>query len=563
MAGGLDTGAMLDAVADAARRALDADRASCYVHSQDQSSVEAVHTTEQDPERRRFLLATVGRPRGAVPIWQLIQGPPGSMIAVPDVSRADRIPKGLRRRLGAGAFLGVRLEHASVEATGHDATTALGTLFVSWARPREISAQDGRIAGVLANLASLAIANARLQAATLAALEAAERRAALDPLTGLANHRTFHERLAAEATRADRHHRALSLVLFDLDRFKHVNDTFGHQAGDQVLAEAARILVREAREGDLVARVGGEEFAWLMPEADGLDAWQAAERARAALAAAAFPAVGRMTVSAGVCELAQAGNAANLYRLADGALYWAKHHGRDVVFHYSPEVVRALSAEEQAIRLRRQQSLQSIRMLARAVDAKDPTTRRHSERVADLAVALATALGWSTGKAVRLHEAGLVHDVGKLAVADAVLRKDGPLTDAEHEALRAHAALGAEIVSDVLDSDQVAWVRGHHERWDGAGYPDGLAGEELPEGAAILALADAWDAMTSPRSYRPPLAPAEALAECARGEGRQFAPRVVAAARGLWEAGALPVPGGSDTGRTGAPADGAPADAQG
>ena len=556
-------GATLDVVADATRRALGADRASCYVHSDDQQRVEAVHTTERDPERRRFLLATVGRPRSSVPIWQLLEGPPGSVLAVPDIGLAPQIPDGLRRRLGAGAILGVRLEHASVEAAGRDASAPLGTMFASWARPREISREDEWVARILAGMASLAIANARLHAATVEALAAAEERAALDPLTGLANHRTFHERLAAEATRAERHQRSLSLVLFDLDRFKHVNDSFGHQAGDEVLAEAARILVREAREGDLVARVGGEEFAWLMPEADGLDAWQAAERARGALSVAAFPAVGHMTVSAGVCELAQAGNAANLYRLADGALYWAKHHGRDVVFHYSPDVVRALSAEEQATRLRRQQSLQSIRMLARAVDAKDSGTLRHSERVADLAVAVATALGWSTGQAVRLHEAGLVHDVGKLAVPDAVLRKDGPMTCEERDELRAHAALGAQIVSDVLEPDQVAWVRGHHERWDGAGYPDGLAGAQLPDGAAILALADAWDAMTSPRRYRPPLSADEAMAECIRHEGTQFAPHVVAAARSLWAAGALSAAGGRERERPAGPGPATPGDAGG
>jgi diguanylate cyclase (GGDEF)-like protein len=485
------------------------------------------------------------------------------VLAVPDIRLAPQIPDGLRRRLGAGAILGVRLEHASVEAAGRDASAPFGTMFASWTRPRAISRDDEWVARTLASMASLAIANARLHRATVEALAAAEERAALDPLTGLANHRTFHERLAAEATRAERHQRALSLVLFDLDRFKHVNDSFGHQAGDEVLAEAARILVREAREGDLVARVGGEEFAWLMPEADGLDAWQAAERARGAVSAAAFPAVGHMTVSAGVCELAQAGNAANLYRLADGALYWAKHHGRDVVFHYSPDVVRALSAEEQATRLRRQQSLQSIRMLARAVDAKDSGTLRHSERVADLAVAVATALGWSTGQAVRLHEAGLVHDVGKLAVPDAVLRKDGPLTCAERDELRAHAALGAQIVSDVLESDQVEWVRGHHERWDGAGYPDGLAGERLPDGAAILALADAWDAMTSPRRYRPPLSAEEAMAECARQDGAQFAPHVVAAVRSLWAAGALSAPGGRERDRPAGRGPGTRADAGG
>src|SRR5690606_35803853 len=221
--------------------------------------------------------------------------------------------------------------------------------------------------------------------------------------------------------------------------------------------------------------------------------WRAAERARAAIAAEPFGEVGTVTISAGVCDIGHAGDAGELYRLADGALYWSKNHGRDVVFLYSPDVVEVLSHAEQAARLGRQQALQSIRVLARAVDAKDPSTREHSERVADLAVAIATALGWPVERAAALREAGLVHDVGKIAVPDALLAKPGRLTARELAVVRTHAAIGAEMLSDVLSPEQVAWVRGHHERWDGRGYPDGLAGDAIPEGARVLALADAWD----------------------------------------------------------------------
>jgi diguanylate cyclase (GGDEF)-like protein/PAS domain S-box-containing protein len=387
--------------------------------------------------------------------------------------------------------------------------------------------------GRFAELVGIAVSNAEARA-RLAAL------AATDHLTGLANHRTFQERLAQEVVRAGRHGRRFSLVLLDIDHFKRVNDDLGHQVGDAVIREAARRLGALARAGDLMARVGGDEFAWLMPETGGMEAWRAADRAREAIAAEAFAGVGQLTVSAGVCDLEQAPQQSELFRLADGALYWAKQHGRDVAFLYSPEVVEVLSDAEHAERLTRLQALQSIRVLARAVDAKDPSTRQHSERVAELAQVLAGALGWGGEEASALRDAGLVHDVGKIAVPDAILFKPDHLTRDEFRRVRAHAALGAEIVADVLSPAQVAWVRGHHERWDGRGYPDGLAGQGIPEGARILTLADAWDVMTSQRPYGAPLSREDALAECRRCSGAQFWPAAVEALERALAEGGLP-----------------------
>jgi diguanylate cyclase (GGDEF)-like protein/PAS domain S-box-containing protein/putative nucleotidyltransferase with HDIG domain len=361
-------------------------------------------------------------------------------------------------------------------------------------------------------------------------LAAAEERAAVDPLTGLANHRTFHERLRAEVEGARRRKRGLALVLMDLDHFKRVNDEHGHQVGDRVLQHAAQVLAAETRAGELVARVGGEEFAMILPEADADEALQAAERVRRGVSDAHFPTVGRMTMSAGVCDISQAADADALYRLADGALYWAKHHGRDVVMRYSPEITRALSAQEQAERLERQQALVSIRLLARVVDAKDPSTRRHSERVAALCEELADALGWSPERCRLLGDAGLVHDVGKIGVPDAILFKPARLTPEEYDLVKEHAELGARIVSEALTPEQVTWVRSHHERWGGGGYPAGLMSESIPEGARIMAVADAWDVMTSERPYTAgPATTADAIAECRVHSGTQFWPPAVEA----------------------------------
>ncbi len=534
----LDLDATLDRILAAGVRALGADRATCYIVAEEAEEVSGVRTTEEDPQRRAFLRTAIGMNRSRMPVWQLLAEHPDATMLIGDVADDPAVPRVVSKSLGSGALAGLRLEHPSV-LRGRS-PLLLGALFLSFAEPRTFTARERTAAESLAGMTALALANARLHAQSVRTAAEAEARSANDPLTGLANHRGFQERLQQEVTRARRHRRSLSLALVDIDRFRRVNEQHGHEAGDKVLQAIATQLQSAARDTDLVARVGGEEIAWLMPETEAMEAWQAVDRAREAVARLALPHVGRVTVSAGVCDLDQSGSGGELLRLAEGALYWAKQHGRDVAFLYSPEVVEVLSDAEHAERLTRLQALQSIRVLARAVDAKDPSTRQHSERVSEVARVLAGALGWSPDDASALRDAGLVHDVGKIAVPDAILFKPDRLTDAEFTRVRAHAALGAEIVADVLSSAQVAWVRGHHERWDGAGYPDGLSGDGIPEGARILTLADAWDVMTSARPYGEPLSREDALAECRDCSGRQFWPAAVAALERLVADGDLP-----------------------
>jgi HD-GYP domain-containing protein (c-di-GMP phosphodiesterase class II) len=156
-------------------------------------------------------------------------------------------------------------------------------------------------------------------------------------------------------------------------------------------------------------------------------------------------------------------------------------------------------------------------------------TRERSERVAALAARLAMHRGWPRERVEALGEAALVHDVGKIGVPDALLVKPGPLTASEREQVRAHAKLSAEIADEVLSPEQVEWIRDHHERPDGDGYPGGLRAEAIPEGAALLAVADAWDVMTRARPYSPPKPPEQALGEVRALEGRQFTPEAVEA----------------------------------
>ena len=353
---------------------------------------------------------------------------------------------------------------ASVAAPVMVGTEPWGALLVSTA---DGSGFAGDAAGRLARFAelvALGIANAQARSELLS-------RAMTDPLTGLANHRAFHERLAVEVERASRHGRHLSVAVMDLDHFKAVNDTYGHPVGDRVLRELADRLRALTRPEDEFARVGGEEFALILPECDPAAAAATLERMRRAVADAPFAEVrGRITISAGVAHLSDAGGPNELYQQADEALYLAKDEGRDRVSAW----VRGLTSTPATTTHdsgERQRTVEGILALARAVDARDPAMRRHSGRVADLAVRLATVLGWRIEQCALLRDAGLVHDVGKIGVPDTILLKAGRLTPHEHEQIKLHAALGAQIARDVLTYDQVGWVKSHHERWDGAGYP--------------------------------------------------------------------------------------------
>ncbi len=410
--------------------------------------------------------------------------------------------------------------------------TLWGALSVGWQREAVADpCADERMARV-ADLVSLAIASAE-------AREQLSRLASTDHLTGLYNQRAFSDRLDNEVDRARRHGRPLSLVVFDLDHFKLVNDTHGHEVGNRALAEFSKRLLAVRRSGEILARVGGEEFAWILPDTNADQAFGAAERARRAIADTPFIGIGRMTTSAGVCALEDAADASELFRHADLALYWAKARGRNATIRYAGSELSLLSPDEQASRLERARTLAAIRALAAAIDAKDPSTQRHSERVAALAARLAKAAGWPDDRIALLRDAALVHDVGKIAVPDQILLKPTSLTPAEYELVKGHTTLGAQMLEDLLQAEQLTWIRHHHERYDGGGYPDGLAGVQIPDGARLLAIADAWDAMTVARSYGAPRSTEDALAEMHRRAAAQFCPDTIDVLTELHRSGEL------------------------
>ncbi len=392
-----------------------------------------------------------------------------------------------------------------------------GSLLVVGSTDEDVPPDLEERLGIFADLVGLAITNTDTSARLLA-------QATGDPLTGLLNHRAFQERVESEVGRAQRYGRPLALVLLDLDHFKLINDAYGHQAGDAALMQAARLLEGGARAGDVLGRIGGDEFALLLPETSAAGALPIAERWAEQFRAAPVGVATHLTMSAGICDLTHANGSQELLRFADGALYWAKNEGRDTIVVYSPEIVLELSDGERADRLHRLQALMSIRSLAHAIDVKEHPTDEHSERVADLVRRLAEAAGWPHVRVAQLIEAARIHDVGKIGVPDDVLLKPALLTPVEYELIKPHAALGAQMAREALTGEQAMWIEQHHERPDGTGYPNGLSGAQISEGAGLLALADSWAVMTAVRSYSPAKPEREAITECLSLAGSQFTP---------------------------------------
>lgn len=354
----------------------------------------------------------------------------------------------------------------------------------------------------------------------------AMRLALTDPLTGLGNHRHFHERLQHDLVDADVRGRPLAICLLDVDNFKDVNDRFGHPAGDRLLADVAGRL----RQDGEAFRIGGDEFALLLP---GLDDKQALAVAEGVLArtgdlevAGEIP----VRVSLGVASYPQPGvGRTDLLRVADRALYLAKEQGKGRARVYRPELRELDAFSQLAAGPNRDARLRAAASLAHAVDARDAYTGSHSYMVAELAARIAGVLGLEFEEVELVRLAGSLHDLGKLAIPEEILRKPGPLTEAERHVLERHPQIGHRMLESLGVEPVSTWVLHHHERWDGTGYPHRVAGERIPLGSRILLVADAYDAMTTDRTYRGRTSHENAVAELERCAGMQFDPEIVAA----------------------------------
>ncbi len=358
------------------------------------------------------------------------------------------------------------------------------------------------------------------------ALRDVQRRVGVDDLTGVLNRAEGARRLSA-ALGAMVDGAPVGLLLLDIDLFKSVNDDHGHLAGDDVLVEVARRLAACVRPSDAVVRWGGEEFAVILPgttDPEGLRI--VAERMRCAIDATRVRTrVGDLaiSISVGAASTAEAGRATfeALVDAADTALYVAKRRGRNQTRVHALLTERdGEEAQPRVVRL--------AEVLAIVAGARESMPHGHAMQVADLAARTATALGLPPATVHRCRLGGWLHDIGKVTIADAVLEKPGELDEAEWEQMRNHAEIGAAMLAQVPELvDAAAAVRHHHERWDGRGYPVGLARDAIPVESRVIAAADAFTAMTTDRLHRRALDFDDALGELERAAGTQLDPAVV------------------------------------
>jgi diguanylate cyclase (GGDEF)-like protein/putative nucleotidyltransferase with HDIG domain len=455
-----------------------------------------------------------------------------------------------------------------------------GVLYVETDKTADFPQEEVLFLGTLADLVSGALHNALT-------FQKAQEQAITDGMTGLKTHRFFMEALSGEWKRSTRAGRSFSVVLLDLDRFKFVNDFYGHLDGDLLLQRVAHLLELNCRRSDVVARYGGDEFIILMPETDGPQAHQLASKLRSWICSDSVLREKNVTSSFGVATFPLNGSTPQeLIQVADASMYLSKHQGgnavstadqfnsetsrqwkRDVLdaylgvtlkrlFSTGPDAfVEIYSRVEQFARSlsetesggRRKGSsvpieaasegcyeplpaivMDTLTSLALAVDSKDQFTQGHSHKVSSYAVLIAEAIGLKNHEIEEVRLGGMLHDVGKVGIMESILNKNGPLNPDEWEAMKRHVEYGAKLLEPLRGTERIReMVAHHHEFYDGSGYPEGLAGNQIPMGARIIAIADAYDTITSERTYKKARTPEEAFSELSRCGNAQFDPELV------------------------------------
>ncbi len=455
-----------------------------------------------------------------------------------------------------------------------------GVLYVETDKCADFPQEEILFLGTLADLISGALHNALT-------FQKAQEQAITDGLTGVKTHRFFMEALSAEWKRSTRAGRCFSLVLMDLDRFKFVNDFYGHLDGDIVLQRVAHILDQYCRRSDVVARYGGDEFVILMPETDAEQSQQLAGKLRSWIASDPVLREKNVTSSFGVAAFPIHGSTPQeLIQVADASMYLSKHQGGNAVStadHFNPEdskqwkrdvleaylgvtlkrqfstgpdaFVEIYSRIEQFARSLSETRIAALRpnggvsidigssceplppvvmdtltSLAFAVDAKDQFTEGHSQKVSCYAVLIAEAIGLKGAEIEEIRLGSILHDVGKVGIMESILNKGGPLNPEEWETMKKHVEYGAKLLEPLRGTERIReMVAHHHEFFDGSGYPRGLANSQIPLGARIVAIADAYDTITSERTYKKAHTPNEAFQELERCGGAQFDPELVRA----------------------------------
>jgi len=459
-----------------------------------------------------------------------------------------------------------------------------GVLYVECSAPCDFSVEELQLLETLADLISGALHGSL-------SFQKAQEQAITDGLTKVKTHRFFMEALSAEWKRSTRAGRPFSLVLIDLDRFKFVNDFYGHLEGDLVLRRVGEILEENCRRSDIIARYGGDEFVVLMPETNAEQSRQLAGKLRGWISSDTLLRDKNVTGSFGIATFPVHGSTPQeLVQVADASMYLSKHQGGNAVStadHFDPnetkrwkrdvldaylgvtlkrqfttgpeameeicsrldQFMRSLNATEitedcpadtvvstdkpreddpSAARIVPSLVVETLSSLAIAIDGKDSFTKNHSQRVSAHSVTLAEALDMTHAEIEEIRLAALLHDIGKVGIVESILNKNGPLDPDEWDQMKQHVNYGATILEKVKGLDRIrAMVRHHHEFFDGSGYPDALVGENIPLGARIIAIADAYDTITSDRTYKRARNSSEALAEIERCAGAQFEARLV------------------------------------
>ncbi len=427
----------------------------------------------------------------------------------------------------------------------------------------------------VADQVAVGVINSRLYAKV-------QRQATTDGLTGLFNHRTGQEKLTEQLRLAERYQRNLSVIMFDVDHFKSINDKHGHPTGDSVLKAVAKLIQRDCRDVDLPVRYGGEEFLLILPEINSEGAVVVAERIRKNLLQEVIHHDDieiAVTASMGVASFPEdAQNQQQILDLADKALYLSKRLGRnqvhtayDLLFKemaspqatapvepvapvqtiapvpvipnvkaptitpavtpakiksdfIPPEVTAAAKEKEELV----PEVVEMVKSLATTLYSKSDYNKLHHLETARLAELLARVMGLSQQEVEQIRVAGLLHDVGTLSIPADLLEKQGLFSAEEREVIKQHPTLGAELLRPIRALTDICEIlENHHERWDGTGYPHGLKGEEIPLAARIVAIVDSYHAMISDRPYRRAMTREQAIETLKTGAGIQWDPFLV------------------------------------